>query len=264
MSDRVETVHLGLTILLVLVLTCLAGAMIGVIFFAPHFGKQFAMPIQPVTCEILTSSEQSTIMTVNPPNIDKCYKVEDVLALNKALRMTDTLSFFGLLLAVFAFIAPVLSYITLKEKQSLENTFNKTMADSTAELKKSVTMSINQFPKIFSVIEVFKTRYQIDQPRGADRCSTEAYEIVFHLLLLLDSSTATNQAFDDIDNYLTDNAVLHNAPHIRALKQALRQIYESSYLGSDERKADLVNFLRGTLKTSLEDFLNDTAPANIN
>ncbi len=81
---------------------------------------------------------------------------------------------------------------------------------------------------------------------------------------MLDPNTAADQAFDDIDNYLTDAAVLDNASHIKALKQVLRQIYDNAYLGSDAGKAALANFLQETLKMSLTDFLNDEAPANIN
>jgi len=263
-NNQVGIIHPILISLLVGVLVCLGLAMIWVILFAPHFGKQFAMPIKPVACEIIASPAQSAITVVNPANIEKCYKVEDVLALNKALKMTDTLSLFGLLLAIFALITPVLSYVTLKkEKQYLENSLKKSMKESTAELKKTMALSINQFPKLLSSIEAFKMRYQIDEPRGSYRCSTEAYEIIFRLLPLLDSNTSTNQAFDDIDTYITEEAVLDNKPHIQALKQALRQIYDATYLGSDTCKTELSRFLQKTLKISLKDFLNDTALSDI-
>jgi len=267
-NNQVGIIHRHLFSLLVIVMIFLGLAMM-MVLFAPSFGKQFAMPIESITCEIMTSPAQFTIMTVNQPNIEECYKVEDVLALNKALRITETLSMFGLLLAIFALITPLLSYVTLKkEKESLENTLNKSkselqesMEKSKVELKESIASCINHFPKLLSSIETFKSRYLIDNPRNPqnyERCRTEADEIALRLFLLLDPNTSVDQVFADIDDYITEDAFLASEPHIMALKKALRQIYNATYLGPDTRKAALSDFLNNTLKISLSDFLDDT------
>ena len=313
-QKKAGNIHQFFCSLLAIVMISLGIAMIWVILLAPHFNKQLVAPISPFTCQIKAPSSNSKQRRSVPIN-QQCYKAEDVLALNKALNMSDTLSLLGLLLAVFAFIAPVLSYFTLqKEKQILDNKINQFRQDSENEIissRKSVKNTVrknkqllsnkltefkedsnnemilsqktledyiisttSQFPKLLYLTEQFKSRYQSNKLKIPDSKSeikpdeivelivkriSEANDISLRLLLLLEPKSSANQIFEDISNYITETDVSENKPHIHALKLILKYMYEVTYFGTDQRKAALKHFMEHTLKTSMKDFLNDTA-----
>ena len=300
--------------MLVLAMTVLAGAMIWVVLLSSHFGKQLNAPINSVPCEIIQQQEKrpdagkppSSSITPNSnhssvalPSAEQCYKVDEILALNKALNMSDTISLLGVLLTVFTFIAPIFAYLTLsKERKSLENSMEKldssrqeleaSIATSIDGLERRMVTSINLLPKILVSVEEFKSAYQTDVYQRVNRSATEAqktaiplpspvdrdtsvkneadalqsmrrsatdaHQIASQLLSLLDRDTSAKDAFSNIACYITDTAVIENARHIKMLKIAIRQLHDACYLGSDERKAALSDFLKETLKISPEDF----------
>lgn len=302
--------------ILVFTMTILAGAIIWVVLLSPYFGKQLNAPINPVLCEIIHQQEKhpgsgkslSSPITphpnhssVTPPSAEQCYRAEEVLALNKALNMSDTISLLGVLLAVFAFIAPVFSYLTLRtERQYLENLIQGELKKSTDALqntlKESIATSINPLPLILQSIEEFKSAYQIDAYQrvnrsaaeaqkiaiqsplpvdrdtsvknetdalqGMRRSATDACQIASRLLSLLDRDTSASGVFGHIASYITDKVVIENSRHIQMLKMVIRQLYDSSYLGADDRRAALSEFLKETLKMSHEDFINSTSSKN--
>lgn len=251
-----------------------SAILVGVMFFlgvvmiflllSPYFGKQIIAPIKPVPCQLINESAQSEKSKYR----SECYKVEDVLALNKALNLSDTLSMFGLLLALFAFITPIFSFFTLKkEKERLEELVEKNelviqkkmddlVISSLKEIKNSITLSIDKYPKILSSIEVFKLTYQIDKHKKRS-ATIDAHMISLHLTSFLDSRASAQEAFDSIDSYIRENSVIDNKQHIIALKKALRELYEAACFDSDGRKKALLEFLEGSLKTSHENFLKD-------
>ncbi len=283
---RKESVSLSILIpILVFVMTALAGVIIWVVL-SPYFGVRLHAPISTVPCEITHTSlhqQQNPSPSKSPssstlhsypfpdtsPSAEQCYRAEDVIALNKALNMSDTISLLGLLLAIFAFIAPIFSYLTLrKERKYLESLIQEELEKSTALLQDA----FNPLPLILRSVEEFKSAYQIDAYRKASRAgtesdeimrraATEAHQIAIQLLSLLNRKANANDAFNNITCYIstTDPSVIENVRHIQMLKIVIRQLYDSSYLGSDERKAALREFLQATLKMSLEDFINSTS-----
>ena len=308
---RKESVSLSILVpILVLVMTALAGAIIWVVL-SPYFGTQLRAPISAVPCgtthPALHQQEYPDPSKPPPSSItrhlghspvissstEQCYRAEDVIGLNKALNISDTISLVGLLLAIFAFIAPIFSYLTLrKERKYLEHSIQEELKKSTDLLQNTIVTLINPLPLILQSIEVFKSAYQTDVYQRVNRSATEpheisiqsslsldqdisikneaetlhsmrrsatdAHEIASRLLSLLNLDTLAKDVFSQIESYITDSSVMGGARHIQMLKMVIRQLYDSSYLGSDERKAALSDFLKGTLKISPEDFKRGT------
>lgn len=275
-KQRGITIHSFLFSILISVMVFLGGAMIWVILISPNFGKQLAIPIQSFSCF------NNIPLTQKPPKIDQCYKVEDVLALNKALNMSDTLGMLGLLLAVFALLTPLFSYITLlKEKHALESIIQNEIVKSKLEIRElleqakcelngTLISSLYYFPNFLVSLESFKISYIADKTPDRETTSSplllltfmrhnaEANDIAARLLKLLDNNSDAISVFHHIKNYIKPEDVGQNKRHINSLLLLLRQFYNANCFGSNSRKEMLKQFLDDTLHRSFTEFLNDT------
>jgi hypothetical protein len=143
-----------------------------------------------------------------------------------------------------------------------ELSYQAKLVKSKNDLEKTIVSSTNELSKILLSIEAFKSRYQIDNPRnsGRNRNTADMSEIVLRLLSLLDINTSAEQAFDNIDSFLTVED--DDSEHIKALKLVLRKIYDGGYIENNLCRDAFNLFLHNTLKTSMTDFLSDTNTVN--
>lgn len=243
------------------------------IIFRSGFTK--VLPIPAVTCfqenpkntisqipSIYISSGYQLIpfQAPNPTQMKKkdCYKISDVLSINRAIKMSDSISVVTLLLTFFSIATPLLFYVNLqKEKKSLEENFNGLLKQSVDEKIKNI---YPDFSSVISYIESFKTQYlySLKKEDINDFDSTEyMLEIATNLFRLLSPKEDIKGLLNNIISLLRPE-LFDKDKHYKMyshLKYALQSMYEMGIFDTKEKKDALNGFSLEVFKVPLSTLL---------
>lgn len=242
------------------------GAVISVVLNSGSF-KQ--LPIEAVSCEAIQTPVHLNEYCKTYYYLDKicynnqipkintkdCYKVSDVLALNKALKLTDAVSLVTLLVTLFAVAFPLFAFFSLKrEKAELKSKIEKDI-EKTIDRDFSLLIS-NKLKLITSIayIESFKAEYLSNFPNK----QSEVGAIAIDLYRLMTPESNITELLVDIESFFQEELIDNISGYsdlFKALRMTLSKMYETGVFDKPEDKEALAKFSTNIFKLPLETML---------
>ncbi len=211
--------------------------------------------------------DRSVNNTVNnhANNKKNCYRISDVLSLNKAIHITDAISMVTLLLTFFAIAVPLIFYFNFQqEKKSIEKKLYLHKKGISGEIKSNINNEVNIFLPIFARImgnvESFKTEYlhvlKINKVSD-QKAVTDVADIATNLYRLLSEKDNIMGLLANIES-LSRLDLLDRKENYRTyafLKSVFRNMYEINIFDTREKENALDAFSQRVFKLPLRTLL---------